>query len=139
MLETLLGGLFGGLLRLAPEVLKWLDRKDERKHELDMQDKALAFEDRRQAGKMAEYGAALDQTQFAALSEAFKQQAAADAGAGKFAALSSSVRPVVTYALVALYAGVKLAHGDFLWTDEDQGLLASVLGFWFVSRAITKG
>jgi hypothetical protein len=26
----LLGSVFGGLFRLAPEVLKWLDRKDER-------------------------------------------------------------------------------------------------------------
>ena len=26
MIETLLGGLLGGAFRLAPEVLKWLDR-----------------------------------------------------------------------------------------------------------------
>lgn len=139
MLETLLGGLFGGLLRIVPEVLKWLDRKDERAHELSMQDKALAFEDRRQAGKMAEYGAALDQTQFAALGEAFKQQAAADSAAGGWAILSSSVRPVVTYGLVALYAGIKIAKGDWAWTAEDQALLSSVMAFWFVGRAITKG
>lgn len=29
MIETLLGGLLGGAFRLAPEVLKWLDRKGE--------------------------------------------------------------------------------------------------------------
>ena len=40
MIETLLGGLLGGAFRLAPEVLKWLDRKGERSHELAMQDKA---------------------------------------------------------------------------------------------------
>lgn len=44
MIETLIGGALGGLLRLAPEVLKWLDRKGERAHELAMQDKALEFE-----------------------------------------------------------------------------------------------
>ena len=27
MIETLLGGLLGGSFRLAPELLKWLDRK----------------------------------------------------------------------------------------------------------------
>ena len=32
MIETLLGGLLGGAFRLAPEVLKWLDRKGERSH-----------------------------------------------------------------------------------------------------------
>ena len=41
MIETLLGGLLGGTFRLAPEILKWLDRKSERGHELAMQDKAL--------------------------------------------------------------------------------------------------
>lgn len=29
MIETLLGGLLGGAFRLAPEILKWLDRKGE--------------------------------------------------------------------------------------------------------------
>lgn len=44
MVETILGGLFGGIFRIIPEVLKWLDRKDERKHELGMQDKAIEFQ-----------------------------------------------------------------------------------------------
>ena len=43
MIETLLGGLLGGAFRLAPELLKWLDRKRERGHELSMQDKALCL------------------------------------------------------------------------------------------------
>lgn len=30
MIETLMGTLFGGAFRLAPEILKWVDRKDER-------------------------------------------------------------------------------------------------------------
>lgn len=44
MIETLLGGLLGDTFRLAPEVLKWLDRKGERDHDLAMQDKALELE-----------------------------------------------------------------------------------------------
>jgi hypothetical protein len=59
MIETLLGGLLGGAFRLAPEILKWLDRKGERGHELAMQDKALEFEKLRGAQRMAEIGAAL--------------------------------------------------------------------------------
>ena len=43
MIESIFGGLLGGLFRLAPEVLKWLDRKDERAHELSMLDKEMAF------------------------------------------------------------------------------------------------
>jgi len=60
MIETLLGGLLGGAFRLAPEFLKWLDRKGERGHELSMQDKALEFEKLRGAQRMDEIGAGAD-------------------------------------------------------------------------------
>ena len=60
MIETLLGGLLGGAFRLAPEILKWLDRNGERSHELAMQDKALEFEKLRGAQRMAEIGASAD-------------------------------------------------------------------------------
>ena len=60
MIETLLGGLLGGAFRLAPELLKWLDRKGERGHELAMQDKALEFEKLRGAQRMDEIVAGAD-------------------------------------------------------------------------------
>ena len=60
MIETLLGGLLGGVFRLAPEVLKWFDRKAERDHELAMQDKALDFEKLRGAQRMEQLGAESD-------------------------------------------------------------------------------
>jgi len=43
MLETLFGGVLGGLFRLAPEILKWLDRKGERQHELFMLQAEMEF------------------------------------------------------------------------------------------------
>ncbi len=57
MIETLLGGLLGGAFRLAPEILKWLDRRGKRGHELAMQDKVLEFEELRGAQRMSEIGA----------------------------------------------------------------------------------
>ena len=44
MIETLLGGLLGGAFRLTPEILKWIDRKGERAHELAIQDKTIQLE-----------------------------------------------------------------------------------------------
>ena len=49
MIETLLGGLLGGAFRLAPEILKGLDRQGERGHELAMQDKALELAEDKEA------------------------------------------------------------------------------------------
>ena len=34
-----IGSVLGGLFRLAPEVMKWLDKKSERDHELAMFDR----------------------------------------------------------------------------------------------------
>lgn len=137
MIESIVGGLFGGVLRLAPEVLKWLDRKDERKHELDMQDKALEFERVRGSQRRDELAAQSDVAAIGALAEAYKQQAAADSNAYKWAAsVSSLVRPAVTFGLVVLYASLKVESPS--WTDADHALLSTVVGFWFVSRAVAK-
>ena len=77
MIETLLGGLLGGAFRLAPEILKWLDRKGERGHELAMQDKALEFEKLRGAQRMAEIGASADAAWNTGAIEALREAVAA--------------------------------------------------------------
>ena len=112
MIETLLGGLLGGAFRLATEVLKWFDRKGERSHELAMQDKALEFEKLRGAQRMAEIGsqaeAAWSTGAIETLREAVRTQGD-KTGVRWVDALSSSVRPVITYWFMALYCTAKLA------------------------------
>jgi hypothetical protein len=155
MIETLVGGLLGGLFRMAPEVLKWLDRQGERGHELAMQDKALDFEKLRGAQRMAEIGASADAAWNTGAIEALREAVAAQgqqSGVRWADALSSSVRPTVTYLFVLMYAGVKLstfvgsvvagaAFGAALiaaWTEADQALLSGILNFWFLSRTFEK-
>ncbi|MDP2431961.1 MAG: hypothetical protein Q8O33_08005 [Pseudomonadota bacterium] len=155
MIETLLGGLLGGAFRLAPEVLKWLDRKGERGHELAMQDKALEFEKVRGAQRMAEIGAsaeaALNTGAIEALRDAVRTQGE-KSGVAWADAISSSVRPVITYWFMALYCAAKTAafvaaiNGGALWsvavvhawTDADQALWAGVLNFWFLGRVFDR-
>jgi hypothetical protein len=139
MIETLLGGLLGGAFRLAPEILKWLDRKGERGHELAMQDKALEFEKLRGAQRMAEIGAVGDAAWNTGAIEALKEAVAGQGRASgvKWAdALSASVRPVITYWFMSLYCAAKTAAfaaavaGDaswgtailHAWTEADQAL-----------------
>ena len=155
MIETLLGGLLGGAFRLAPEILKWLDRNGERSHELAMQDKALEFEKLRGAQRMAEIGASADAAWNSGAIEALKE---AVAGQGRLSgvkwvdALSSSVRPVLTYWFMALYCAAKTAAfaaavtadagwGTAIvhaWTEADQALWAGVLNFWFLGRVFDR-
>ena len=155
MIETLLGGLLGGAFRLAPELLKWLDRNGERSHELSMQDKALEFEKLRGAQRMGEIGASADAAWNTGAIEALKEAVAAQgrpSGVRWVDALSSSVRPTVTYLFVLMYVGVKLStfvgsaqagvgFGAALlamWTEADQALLSGILNFWFISRTLEK-
>jgi hypothetical protein len=155
MIETLLGGLLGGAFRLAPEVLKWLDRKNERMHELAMQDKALEFEKLRGAQKMAEISASADAAWNTGAIEALKEAVAAQgkqSGVKWVDALSSSVRPVITYWFMALYCAAKTAAFtaaissgtdwstavQHAWTEADQALWAGVLNFWFLGRVFDR-
>jgi hypothetical protein len=98
MIETLLGGLLGGAFRLAPEILKWLDRNGERSHELSMQDKALEFEKLRGAQRMGEIGASADAAwntgAIEALRDAVRTQGE-KTGVAWADALPSSFRPVI--------------------------------------------
>ena len=155
MIETLLGGLLGGAFRLAPEVLKWVDRKGERGHELAMQDKALEFEKLRGAQKMSELGAAGDAAwntgAFAALNEAIASQSLSS-GVQWIDGLSSSVRPVITYLFMGLYCSAKGAafaaamHAgagwgaavQAAWSEADQALWAGLLQFWFLTRIFER-
>ncbi len=155
MIETLLGGLLGGAFRLAPEILKWLDRIGERGHELAMQDKALEFEKLRGAQRMAEIGASADAAWNSGAIEALKEAVAAQGrptGVRWVDALSTSVRPVITYWFMALYCAAKAAafaaavtagtgSGTAIlqaWTDADQALWAGVLNFWFLGRVFDR-
>ena len=156
MIETLLGGLLGGVFRLAPEILKWMDRNGERGHELAMQDKALEFEKIRGAQRMAEIGASADAAwntgAIDALRDAVRTQGE-KTGVWWADALSSSVRPIITYWLMALYCAAKtVAFAAALnagagwgaavlaaWSEADQALWAGVLNFWFLGRVFDRG
>ena len=150
MLE-LISALGGGLLRIAPEVLKWLDRKDERQHELDMLkaqyeleqlkgNQAIALED--QKGLTA-----MDASAMEALVESIRS-AGKPSGIRWVDALNASVRGVVTYWLLGLYSAAKTAAFVLavqgggkpldalinVYTSADSALFSGVVTFWFVGR-----
>jgi len=156
MWETLItvasGGL-GGLLRLAPEILKGLDRKNERKHELAMMEVEIRIAEKRMEHEMRKVDAAMTMAEMDAISAAVKEQGETARAAGKFvSAVSAMVRPLVTYWFVVMYSAVKVvgmvmavqAGGDWKevlvqsWTADDMAMLVMVLSFWFVGRVYDR-
>ena len=155
MFETLLGGLLGGVFRIVPELLKWLDRKDERRHELAMQDKALEFQKLKGDQRIEEIEAQGQQAwntgSLDALKEAISSQMR-PSGIPWIDALSSTVRPVITYWFMALYCAAKGAifasavnagqawweAVKVSWTTDDMAIWAGIINFWFLSRVFER-
>ena len=161
MLDLLGGGIFGsllgGLFRLAPEVLKWLDKKNERAHELQMFEQQCQLETLRGQQKMAEIGAQREATVDTGVMDAFnsaveQQTEMVKAAGGWAASLSASVRPVVTYWILLLWS---FAHIWFAWTAWLAGappetvfkfimsadfaaLVSGTLNYWFLDRTLAK-
>jgi hypothetical protein len=153
----LLGSIFGGIFRMAPEVLKFFDKKNERQHELLMFSRQCDLEQLRGAQKLAEIGAvreaAVDVGVMDAFNSAIQQQAVMVKAAGGWAAsLSASVRPVVTYWVLFIWSFI---HVWFAWnawlagalpievfktmmTPDFSALLAGTINFWFLDRTLAK-
>jgi hypothetical protein len=154
MIETLVGTLFGGLFRMLPEFLKWLDRKDERAHELSMFDKQLeADKIQIEAGqKLAEIEAnkSLRLGDLQALIEGVKAQAV-QTGVRWVDAINSLMRPLITFWwVIALYTSAMIAQFVVLvqggmvpveavlrmWGPDEKAIVASIISFWFVDRSL---
>ena len=149
----LLGSIFGGLFRLAPEVLKWLDRKNERQHELSMFQQQCQLEAQRGSQKLQEIGAQRDMAVDVATMDAFKaaiesQTDMAKAAPGWVAALSASVRPIVTYALIGTYlllqigmainAGSVAEASKLVITPDFVSLVSGTFNYWLLNRTLEK-
>jgi len=153
MLETLLGGVFGGLLRLAPEVFKIFDKKNERAHELRMVEAEMEFAKVRGEIAMRQADVQLQTAELDAMTQAFKEQSETAKNAGWFvSAISALVRPTVTYLFLALYAAVKVAAyliaieqgGNWkdvltsMWGSDDLAVFNMIISFWFVGRVYER-
>jgi len=156
MIETLIGTLLGGVFRMLPEVLKWMDRKDERKHELSMFDKQLTADkmraDAQQQALQTQADTIMGGAELAAMIAATNAQSV-KSGVKWVDALSSLMRPLITFwwvivlysvALVARFwvlvqAGTSnLDAIVLLWGADEKAIVASIISFWFVDRSLRK-
>ena len=153
----LLGSIFGGLFRMAPEVLKWLDKKNEREHELNMFKFQCDLEAQRGQQKLSEIGAqreaAIDTGVMNAFQSAIEQQTEmVKAAGGWVASLSASVRPVVTYWILGLSSFIHVWLSYNAWVSgmppldvfkvmmsaDFAALVSGTLNYWFLDRTLAK-
>ena len=147
--SSILGGLLGGAFRLVPELFKFLDAKNERAHELAMQDKQLEFAKLQGSQKIQEAQIQQETVDIGALRDVLVAQAT-PTGFKFIDAMNSSVRPFMTYLLLCLYISVKYTIGyalyntgadgltiaRTLYTPDDQALFWGIANFWFLDRVI---
>lgn len=150
---TIIGGAIGALSRLAPEVLKQLDRANERKHELAMGEQQIKAA---QASAQSQKEIAQVQADASAITaglDAIKTAYQNMKTGFKFAdVVSALIRPWVTVLVVSMWltakiaAYVVLAHGGMDWSqaiatgwgDSDWAMLSGILNFWFLGRVFEK-
>lgn len=152
----LLSLVAGGIFRLLPSVMDLFHKKADNEHELAMVDKQIALAAAQSENKRAEIAAQTDANTETAWSggllETLKGMAQ-PTGVAWIDALSASVRPILTYWwCLLLYGSAKTiaivvafqshapltAFIPLLVTDFDRSVIGSILGFWFVDRALRK-
>jgi hypothetical protein len=145
MIEALLGGGLGAIARMAPEVLKFFDRKNERTHELALGDQQARLIELGNRGKLEQAQIEAQSHDLVAALEALRAGIAGQStltGVKWVDALSSSVRPVITYLFTGAYLYYKMITGT--WEPQDTAIFSGILNFWFMGRvfetvARTKG
>lgn len=153
VLDALLGGVLGGVARLAPEVLKFMDRKGDRAHELALGAQQLDLIKVQGSTNLAQAQVTNDAAQIIAGVQAIQAAQATQKTGFKLAdSISALVRPYVTAVLINTWLAVKFAAYvtlinkgiewnvavQTLWTNDDVAMLAGVMNFWFLSRVFEK-
>lgn len=150
----LLSLLGGGLFRLFPSVIEYFSRKRDLEFELKLLDRQMELETLRWQQKSDEIKLRSDAETEAEWAKALPAaQTQVITKIGWVDALNASVRPILTYWwCLLLYTGYKaisvyvaIAAGSglleiagVLVTEFDQAVIGSIVGFWFLDRALRK-
>uniref|UniRef100_A0A6M3JX10 Uncharacterized protein n=2 Tax=viral metagenome TaxID=1070528 RepID=A0A6M3JX10_9ZZZZ len=154
---TIISGIFGGLFRLAPELMKMFTAKADRKHELDLMDKTFQLDKQRAELKLdeiKEQGRAEWATgSLDVLKTAIEGQNMAS-GILWIDGVRSIIRPLITLQwVVLLYPGVIIATFVLMiqsgvpvldalnkaFGPDEKALVAFIIDFWFVGRVLDRG
>ena len=146
---SLLGAALGFGTSVIPSIIQIFTQKQADAQELKMLEAKGKYAAQLSSLKLDELDAKAD---IAEAEGIYKSMAAANAKSGFAAALSGSVRPVITYLFVAFFLLVKITTlmyamnngADFrdavneVYSDDVNLLFTSIISFWFGSRQFAK-
>ena len=147
---SLLGSLLGFGTSIIPEIMGFFKQKQANEQELAMLEAKAKYADQISKLKIEE----LDkQAEIQETKGLYEHDKSIDAG-GFINGLRGSVRPVLTYMFVLAYLSTKGAMIyamiavqnldwtiaiDMAWREETDGVIfASIISFWFGTRAMSK-
>lgn len=152
---SIVGAIIGFVARLSPDILKLFQDGADKKHELDLLDKQIELQ---KLTSQTELDRTMEQAigaQQVAVQTSYQAELTANKELNPWVnAYAATVRPTVTYAFFILYCTVKLAqyhlsiHPELpwqhaltasqaiigIWSEDDIGLFAAVITFWFADR-----
>ena len=146
---SLLGAALGFGTSVIPSIIQIFTQKQADAQELKMLEAKGKYAAQLSELKLDELDAKADISETEGI---YASMRAANAKSGFAAALSGSVRPVITYLFVAFFLMVKVTTltyamnngADFrdavnsVWSDDVNLLFTSIISFWFGSRQFAK-
>lgn len=149
MIGTLLGTVFGFLSPLAKTVMQFFQSKRDYKHELAIMQLQMEAQAKMHTQRVEELKIDASIRETEAL---LRHDVAATEKASPWVhSLRASVRPVITYAFMAIFALVEitslvmlmdlgenfLSALSLVWNEPEQAMFGAILGFWFGSRTFS--
>jgi len=154
MFATLIGSLIGLFTRALPEVINYLDKKNDRRHELELVQEQTKYSLALGAQKQEEIKIQGEVTYDEKALDAFK---VALEGQNKYTSntkidiLNAIIRPLITIQwVIILYPAVIIAKFwalmaqstpiliaiPLVWTDTENGIVAGIINFFFLNRVL---
>ena len=152
---TAISAIIGFFGSIVPQLLKFWQQREDRKHELAILEKQIEAQKVLGTQRLEEVGIKADTEETLAILKAAEPKITGvrwiDGIAGLY---NSTVRPTITYGFFIMYALVKYANYasvksfysnltwyqvvDKMWTEADMAIFCTIISFWFGSRAMGK-
>jgi hypothetical protein len=134
---AVIGGLAGFFSSLVPEVFNFMKDKKDKEHELKLISLQIEAAKTNQNSRLEEVriNADIEESKYLYMHAAPTRIKWVDS-------VSALVRPLITYMFFMAYIYLKVTANKGviaeIWTQEDQAIFCTVIGFWFGQRAFGK-